>query len=213
MKYRLLLLLIILCPVLVSAQSNYKPGYVVTLNGDTIKGRILYKKKEKDFKFVYMIKPGGTEAEQFPAGQTAGFGVYGVASYQSFTVSISQDTPLDMRFTFGEDTTTVVDKVFLRRLISGPNITLYSYTDEIKQRFFISEKNGAPAELEYHEYVDAINQLNPVTDARYKIQLQKLRAIYQPGDKALINQIQESDYDILHLAKIAARLNANSTAN
>jgi len=177
------------------------------LNGDTVKGRVLYKKEGKDFKFVYMIKPGAAEPEQFPAGQTAGFGVYGVASYQSFAVRISQDTPLDMRFTFGEDTTTVVDKVFLRRLISGPNITLYSYIDEIKQRFFISEKNGVPLELEYHEYVDAINQLNPVTDTRYKIQLQKLRAIYQSGDKALINQIQEADYDILHLAKIAARLN------
>lgn len=213
MKYRFLLLIFLVGPAFALAQGDYKPGYVVSLNGDTIKGFISYKKKEKNFRSVYMAKTPGGQAELYPADQTAGFGIYGIATFRSFNVWISQDTPLDMNFTIGKDTTKVQAKVFLRLLIVGSNVSLFSYTDPIKQRFYIREKNGVPVELEYHEYVDAVNQLDPITETGYKIQLQKLRAIYAPGNKALINQIQEAGYDILHLAKIAARLNDKPDVN
>ena len=31
-----------LCPVIVFSQTNYKPGYVVNLNGDTLRGFVNY---------------------------------------------------------------------------------------------------------------------------------------------------------------------------
>jgi len=38
-----LLLIFILLPFISTAQTNYKPGYVVTLTGDTLHGFIDYK--------------------------------------------------------------------------------------------------------------------------------------------------------------------------
>jgi hypothetical protein len=208
MKYcYTLLFLIFLAPISSFAQRDYKSGYVVMLNGDTIKGQVLYKKGEKNPKEAHLVKTGSAQPEEYATDQITGFGVYGVVSYQLFYVPISQDTPLDMRFTFGIDTTKIMGNVFLRRLITGNNISLFTYIDDIKQRFYISEKNGIPVELEYHEYARADNQLDPVTDARYKIRLQKLRILYQPDNKALRDQIQEAQYSIAYLAKIAVRLN------
>jgi len=49
MKYFYLpLLLLLLFPFFASAQSNYKPGYVVTLPDDTIHGFIDYKEWDKN---------------------------------------------------------------------------------------------------------------------------------------------------------------------
>jgi hypothetical protein len=67
MKYQnKLLLFFFLLPFFSLAQTNYKPGYVVTLKGDTLRGFIDYKEWIKNPKYIsFKNTPGNREVESF----------------------------------------------------------------------------------------------------------------------------------------------------
>jgi hypothetical protein len=200
-----LLIIAVLCPLFSNAQSNFKPGYVVALNGDTIRGTIDYKEWTDNPRYIKFKANNSTQVNQYSVANADCFSVDGYEYYKRFVLPISQDWTEVSRLSMGIDTTRITDTVFLRSITSGKNVILYSYTDRVKERFFIADNKAQPTELAYHLYTDAANKITSVYT--YKRQLQKIAAMFQPGNVKLSEAIQVSNYKLNDLKKVALAIN------
>ena len=207
MKYPILLVLILSSAVFASAQSNYKPGYIVSLNGDTVKGFIDYKEWEVNPGKVTFKRSLTGQPQQYFARDVNGFGVTGYEYYAKFILPVNTDRTDIANLSTGPDTTTVIDTLFLKILASGKNATLYTYWDNIKQRFFVGSPGAAPSELVYRIYYDPEQTSKTIKQNIYKRQLSALAANDQPGNTALINTIQNAEYDKQELQRIVVLIN------
>ncbi len=215
MKYiHKLLAAFILLPLFSSAQSNFKPGYIVTLKGDTLKGFINQKEWIYNPEDVTFKSDNNSTTQLFTPSSITAFGVTGSEYYKSYNGKISIDKSNDNEL--GAvlkmiDTTTVVKSTFLMILYSGKNLSLLRYKDQIKTRYFIAEKNNNIQELAYHVYIDDSNGSNKIAYyTKYKQQLQLLRTAYQPGSISLINDIQNTNYEQQSLIKIISKLDGGT---
>ena len=197
----------ILLPLFSSAQSNFKPGYIVGLKGDTIKGFVDYKDWTRNPKEVNFKSNNSATPQIYTAKDIEAFAVTGVEYYKSYNGKISQNRVDFSNFSVEVDTTYITDAVFLRGLTAGKNVTLLQYSDAIKERYFIAQKNGSAAELVYRGYLGGDDRVTKVFDTKYKQQLQLLRTIYRPDDASLINEIQYTNYNQKALLKIVKKLN------
>lgn len=202
-----LLLIAILCPLFSKAQSNFKPGYVVTLNGDTIRGSIDYKEWNENPRYIKFKAGNSNQVDQYSGANAGSFSINGYEHYKRFILPVSQDWVDVSKLSFDKEIPTITDTVFLRSVSSGKNVTLYSYTDRIKERFFIAENNAQPTELAYHLYTDAANKI--ITAYTYKKQLQMVAATFSPGNVKLSEAIQLSNYKLSDLKKVVSDINGS----
>ncbi len=206
------LLAVILFPLLTSAQSNYKPGYVVTLQGDTLKGFIDYKEWDKNpVSINFKATTGSSEGQYFTVKNAGSFAITGLEYYQRFILSISQDQVDIGKVTARPDTTHITDTVFLRLSTKGKYLALYSYTDNIKRHFFLLDAGDPqPEELVYQAYYNpdessSIHHIN-----RYRGQLQFLAQKYAVNNGNLDKQILAADYREPDLANIVQTINGST---
>ncbi|WP_158990389.1 hypothetical protein [Mucilaginibacter sp. L196] len=208
MKYLYLFVtLIFLTPLFSSAQNNYKPGYVVTLKGDTLKGYIDYKEWIQNPRGVNFKTDAGANQTSYSINNCSAFGANGFEYYRRYILPISQDKVQVSNLTIGVDTTTTTDTVFLKTVTSGKNITLLTYNDGIKRRFFVAENNAVATELIQHLYLDPQETSRIVTQKTYTRQLQQLAAQYQPQDDKLIKDIPSANYSGKDIRKIVYEIN------
>lgn len=203
-----LLIMAFLSPLLSKAQSNYKPGYVVNLKGDTLKGFIDYhewSKNPREFSFKSDIN--STTSENYSISNALSFAVNGFEHYQRYYVSISQDRTEISQLTVGVDTTTLKDTVFLRIITTGKNLTLFTFKDAIKVRFFAAERNNDPVELILHLYFDTDQKSKIVNSTGYRRQLQRWATIYQPNDRNIQDAIQAAGYLLHDITKVVNEIN------
>jgi len=205
----LFLFLIFLLPFFASAQSNYKPGYVVNLKGDTLKGSINYHEWEKNPAQV-TFKNGSGNVQEFTVYNARAFAVNGLEYYEQRTVSVSTD-PVDLgKLMPKSDSNFVTKTVFLKLLMRGKYASLYYYNDDVKSRFYLSDAadSGQPDELGYHVYyaADNSNALQYIT--RYRTQLQyEAQKNNVAGLESLIGQAR---YDVDDLMRIVTKINGGS---
>jgi len=212
MKYLYLLVtLTFLTPLFSSAQSNYKPGYVVTLKGDTLKGYIDYKEWIQNPSAINFAPDADAPPSVYNFNNCAAFGVDGFEYYRKYTTSISQDNVQVANLTVGLNTKTLVKAVFLKVLASGKNVTLFTYNDGIKRRFFTAETNEPAIELIHSLYLDPEDNSRIVTLNSYMRQLQQLAAKYQPENAKLIKEAAAVEYDEKDLKQLIYAINGNST--
>jgi hypothetical protein len=201
-----------LFPLFSIAQGNYKPGYVLTLKGDSIPGFIDYKDWGQNPKLVNFKKDiNQKKSETYSAADVREFAVTGFELYRQFSGRISQDLVSVNYLKTAADTSTKFDIVFLKTILLGKNVNLYKYTDNKKTRYFISENGGQPTELNYHKHLADGNTV--AIDAIYINQLQRLAGIYQPQNAALSREIETSNYYLSDLKNIIAQLNGSTTNN
>ena len=109
-----LILLTILFPLFSSAQSNYKPGYLVNMQGDTIKGYVDFKEwSTSPTKFNFKNAITG-EASIYTADNAKAFGITGYEYYKLFNITVSQ-AKLDVsQLTQDVDTTSIAGTLFFK---------------------------------------------------------------------------------------------------
>lgn len=211
MKGNILILVAFLSlPFFSFAQSNFKPGYVISLKGDTMKGVIDYQEWGKNPRQITFKDNAGT-VEQYAPQNIGGFGVTGLEYYEAHIVKVSLD-PMDFtRAGRVINDNFRTDTVFLRILNSGPVVSLFSYQDAIKNRYYILEHGSTePQELDCHLYVDASEVINYVT--RYKIQLQGIAQKNNINNDKLSGWIRSANYTEHDLLKIAVALNGGNVS-
>ena len=211
-----LYLVFYLPPFFAIAQSNYKPGYVVTLKGDTMRGFIDYREWDTNPKTVTFKSFPENEVKKFTAGQINGFVVSSMAEYQRYGGPISMD-PINIATVIEErDTTYKIDTVFLELLSRGKNVALYDYSDKTKTRYYISEgPDLKPVELVYRLYYDTKNVTyttgKTVNENTYQKQLFALAAKYNMLSDILIKDIEDAEYKEIHIVKIVRAINGMSS--
>ncbi|MFB9843462.1 hypothetical protein [Mucilaginibacter ginsenosidivorans] len=214
MKYLKTLLILIAFPSFLFAQSNYKPGYIVTLRGDTTRGEIDYRE--------WLSTPGSVSfktsdaARKFTPADIALFSIDGLETYQSYTGPISMDPP----DTDHRDTTFINSSVFLKVLEKGSRVSLFSYTDNVKVRLFFEEnsKSGIK-ELAHRVYYTMENNGGQfarqieVNENTYLKQLTALAVKYNVYDDALQTDMAKTGYYEQDVLKVVSKINGVSDAD
>jgi len=214
-----LLFLMLVLPLFTTAQSNYRPGYVVTTKGDTVKGFIDYQTWDNNPSSI-SFKSTATDREKraFSIRDMTSFSIDGLATYKKFVCFISTDITDPRHVIEGRDTSFRIDTVFLKVLQKGKNLALYSFTDILKTRFYIGEApDYQPTELVYRLYIDrdATNIAgNTVNENTYQKQLFALANKYNAMDDKMTALLEDEflKYAVEDLQRIVSQINGFSKA-
>jgi len=172
MKYTLFLLSL-LFPLLSSAQSNYKAGYVVTNAGDTIPGLIDYQERLYTPSSFMMKTNLSSVGKQYTVADCAGFGITGLEYYERHEVSVSQSSAAVVSsLAVGADEKSKIKTIFLKAVQKGIKASLFNYRDAIKLRYYIQDGTGSvPYELVRKIYLDSADDRRIVTGNEFRGQI------------------------------------------
>ncbi|MDB5134287.1 MAG: hypothetical protein JWP37_890 [Mucilaginibacter sp.] len=205
--------LFFLFPFLSYAQNNYKPGYVVNSKGDTLRGFIDYKEWDNSPKYIaFESKLNQSKPEIFTTNAANEFAIIGQQYYQRYVVQVSLD-PVDVANIGSKlDTSYRMDTVFLRVLNKGRYLTLYSYRDDIKSRFYLlGAGQTQPHELIYHAYYNQDESSSIRYVKRFHNQLQNILQQDSINSDKISSEINQSNYSETDLTKIVQTINGNSS--
>lgn len=205
---RFLFGLLLVLPLLSSAQLNFHKGYVLTNSKDTLKGYLDYKEgKNNPTSVIFKSELNGTP-QTFTLKNCAGYQINEMVSYQRHLVNISLSPEALSDITEAIDTTARRDSVFLQILQAGQHLTLFSYEDNIKKRFFILDKGDAePQELTRLLYFKSGNSGVVLTNARYARQLLMFLRKYDKLTPAIESRLGRISYDQADLLKLVGYIN------
>lgn len=213
-----LLAIFIACPIFLYAQSNFKPGYVVTLKGDTIKGEIDYREWDNNPESI-RFRSADSKVQSYTTADITYFNIEHFEIYQRYTGPISRDETNNNRVTGGRDTSFIVKDVFMKVIQTGKIVNLYSYTDAIKPRYFYSDPatGNTVQELIYRVYYNSntggnIQKSNTTVEATYLQQLTAIALKANLLDDRLQATIDGTEYTQPGLLKIATRMNGYTKA-
>jgi hypothetical protein len=200
----------LLLPLFSLAQSSYKPGYVVTTKGDTLHGFINLKEWSGAPQNVEFKNSTGNKT--YTANDIVFFEVLNFA-YRKYIGSISTDETNLSRLSTGRDSSFKTDTAFLKLEQKGTNVTLYSYTDQIKTRYFIADnKSSTQYELIYRIYHVSDQGGATHSENVYVSQLFELAQKYNASSENLKRLIEKASYDLVDLKLISQKIN-NMTAD
>lgn len=205
----------VLLPALSYAQSNYKPGYVVNLKGDTLKGFINYQEWGGNPDAIgFKNSLSDKDSKTLTPSDISYFNITGLDTYQRYSGLISMDATDKDHIGSVRDTTYRNAVVFIRVLQKGKNLSLYSYTDGTKVRFYVGEApDYLPSELVYRLYYNysdiPVKGQNGVTvnENTYQRQLFALANKYEVSDDALQREIERADYTEDNIGNIIKTIN------
>jgi len=204
---RFLLGLFLAFPLLCSAQSNYLKGYILTNTKEKQTGFVDYQGRIVSPSVVRFKKGPEEQVETFTVENCAGYGIEGKESFERFTVNVSQAYTRTSRLEVGLDTTTKRQTVFLKVLQVGKNVSLFSYTDEIKERFFILSKlDKEPYELFRAQYLEK-NSSKILGDYTYRAQIVDELSKNEGVGKYDEKKVDVLRYEQMDLLKIVSVIN------
>lgn len=77
------------------SQIDFRPGYIVALNGDTVKGYVAYRNKKLDSRSAAFKRDARGPVMRYAPSEILGFGIYGTSAFHS--VDLPPDAPDDGR--------------------------------------------------------------------------------------------------------------------
>lgn len=214
-----LLFLIFLLPFFSVAQTNYQPGAVVNLKGDTIHGFINYREWGNNPKSILFKPESGAAPNKFTANDVQSFSVsvgY-LAEYESYKGPISMDNVDIDKLMIGRDSSYKLDTVFLKVLQKGKNLTVFSYTDTYKVRYFINCNSSEQLkELVYRIYYNSAeeNGSNRTSyENAFRSQLSSAAAKAGVLTEDLENDIAKAEYRENDILTIVSKINGISVTD
>ncbi len=204
-RYMITLFLIPLA-FLTKAQSNYKEGNVVTNTGTIIKGFINYRewhKNPEQIQFKRDLENG--EVQKLTADSIAKFTITGYESYDKYIVPISMNEISFESLKEVIDTSSITKAVFLKKILTGDHIDLYSYTDVIKVRFYVLDKRQTlPFELVYRK---SLSDGREITQLLFRQQLSRLALEYGISDASFEESVSRATYSGKDIRNIISKIN------
>jgi hypothetical protein len=207
---RSLILLMMIFPSLVFAQSNYLKGYFVSAKKDTVHGFVSYKTAQLNPNSFLFKKDLKASPQTYTVDNVLGFGIVDAEVFQKYVINISLSKEDIANLSLGVDTTSKREAVFLLLLQAGKNINLYSYTDKIKIRYYTLEKDATePKELLKYNYFDTKENNEAKTQNVYISQLTALLSKYN-NNVALQDKLSYLGYEKSDFQKATALINNQS---
>jgi len=180
---RFFLLVCLTLPAVAFSQSNFQKGYMITTSKDTVRGYIDYKERERNpTSFTFKSLNGDTRLCNLE--NSLGYGVDGQVTFQRYTVNITTSVRNPSKLSIGIDTSLKREAVFLNLLQKGKHVSLFSYVDQIKQRFYVFDQDSTgPTELIRQVYYDSDNDKVIKVQHKYINQLVILLRKYRLDQK------------------------------
>ncbi|MEO7211679.1 hypothetical protein [Mucilaginibacter sp.] len=189
------------------AQTNFKPGYILNLKGDTIRGNV--DAREWDINPDIVVFRSNTDGQEktYTPKDINGFGVAGNVTFEKFELPISLDNIDPNKASVHIRVKTEVRTVFLKVVTTGTVLNLYSYTDLIKPRFIILDNATKHAEeLIYHVFTDEnVSFIRWVP--QYRVQLQAFAEGAKVDNASFNKTIENSRYQEIEIANIVRTIN------
>jgi hypothetical protein len=145
MKKLFSLLVVLTLPVLCFAQSDFRSGYIITLQGDTLKGEVNHKGDLKNALECTFRVNESAQNQNFKPGQLKGYGFTGGKFYEAKTATIVNRVLL-VGNKFKEEPVTGHDSVsFMQVLVKG-KATLYYLRDATSANHYYFQMNDKPVQ-------------------------------------------------------------------
>ena len=198
-------------PFLSNAQTNYKPGYVVTLKGDTLKGYIDYREWDITPEIVnFKISLDSPDSHKYTVDDIGYFEITHLESFVTYNGPVSTNDTDPNHIGIGRDTSYKNVTVFLKILQKGNNAVLYSYSDKIKARFFIGERpDYKPRELIFRitKTTNDLGVTNTTNENTYRKQLSAVAVKNNEFNHKLEIYIGQSEYTEDGVLGIVSQIN------
>ncbi|MDR3715072.1 MAG: outer membrane beta-barrel protein [Puia sp.] len=207
MKFFLTLTFSLFSSLLLFSQERRQRGFVITNEGDTLKGWINYGNwKINPSRIVYRSDSGSTAATQYAVSEIRYFEITGADAYRSALVTRDMRSVNPLEITAQAKDTTLTAAVFLRVLVSGKKLTLYEFTD-FKNHYFIQRGTDSVEELLYKLYANADESIISEWN-NYRDQLREYAG--EGHSSSLDKEIEYAKYDETKLVKIVSELNGRN---
>jgi len=195
-------------PFLTFAQTNFKPGYVVPTQGDTLKGYIDHKERNiNPSGFSFKSSTNG-QAQEYTLDNAIAYSINGAEAYERHEVRMSQSKEQLSDLSIGVDTTFKTDVVFLKVMQTGKNVNLYAYQDLLKKRFYILPHGETmPEELIRSKYLSRVNNSTVMVDNKYIRQLALLDSKIHSTETANPQRLKNVKYVESDLLKVVSAMN------
>src|SRR3569833_2341265 len=209
-KLFILTLILLAAPIVILAQSNYKPGYVVTSKGDTVEGFVDYREWDANPEAINFKKTADGQSVRYGVNDMSSFGIDKLETFVRYSGKISTNPKTTNKVvtdaeTAG-DTSFRVATVFLKVIEKGSRVALYSYRDDIKIRLYVGNApDYTPMELIYR-----LTRAN--TERTYQKQLSAVALNNNELNERLIAIIARSEYSEDNILDIVSRINHVSKA-
>ncbi|MCB2407463.1 outer membrane beta-barrel protein [Hymenobacter lucidus] len=146
MKHRLLLLS---CLALLSsksiAQTNFRPGYIVPLSGDTLRGEVDARGAQRNARLSRFRSSPTAPVAEYRATQLRGYGFTNDRVYQAGTVTLADSS---YRSPSGEMRADTVQRAaFLEVVVLGPASLLFLRDESSNDHFYLRMAAGPVQEL------------------------------------------------------------------
>eukprot|EP01037_Dinobryon_pediforme_P011962 gene11963-12051_t len=210
--------MLMLAPMFALAQSNFKTGYVITSKGDTVKGFIDYREwASNPVSINFKTDLKDKKVRSFTTWDIRFFEISNMEAYQKYEGKISMDATDPDKITQGRDSSFRVATVFMKVIRKGKNVTLFSYTDPLKARYYIGESpDFSPVELIYRVYnnsdAETATHGKTIDENTYLKQLFALANKYNALDDNLSRLFERSNYSEPALLDIVDKINKVSRA-
>ena len=201
---RIIYLIVLLLPFSVTAQSSFKPGYVILNNGDSLRGKIEEGNWSLNPEVVHFRDEKGDH--QYGVRDVQAFGIDEEVQFVRFHVTFQRTaTELnDATETF--DGPVEVRDILLRVLYRGKH-SLFELGTSKRKYFFVQTEGGDLKELIYRVRLNPTGVLEK--DQQYKSLLGGI-AMEEGKEEALRNQISGMNYQTNDMVKIISMLNGGA---
>jgi hypothetical protein len=216
-QFYLNLTCLLLLPLLLQAQANFKKGFVVNTQGDTLRGFIDYQElggREPQV-LTFKTQETGSDLQEFSPATSRYVEITGLVAYQSFRGRISMDATSLNHLPTHIDTTTQAAGIYLKVVLPGENASLFSFTDHLKTRFFLQIKTRQIRELAYRTFYftregSFVRQIQ--TSKIYIGQLRQAALELQVSTPMLEKKLNQTQYSARYLVPIIHQLNQTASA-
>lgn len=135
---------------IVQAQADFRPGYVVPLTGDTLRGEVAYSGAQRSARLCRFRPSATAPTTSYNAGQLRGYGFPGSKVYETRTLSFpdSSGYALPLRPTF------------LEVLTAGPVTLYYLLNTRGQEQFYVATSAAKPVQELIHTSEVAAASIN-----------------------------------------------------
>ncbi|MDN3547027.1 hypothetical protein [Mucilaginibacter aquaedulcis] len=210
--FKLSLAALLFFPFFSFAQSNFKPGYVVSLKGDTTHGLIDLKDALYPGEITFK-KEQNAGTRILTVTEIKAFQINNISSYLRYSGKISTDKIDVSKISVGRDTSFINKSIFLKLEQAGPHVNLYLYVDNIKTRFFVKDNHtGNISELIFRIYFTEEQGNNTRNEDGYKAQLMELANKYNASTGDFLSMIDQAHYNAEDINAIIHKINNTNAA-
>lgn len=193
-KLFLILFFLTCCLNMLTAQVNPKPGFIITLSGDTLRGTIDYRSDGRNAHTCLFRQQGETAFRKYTPDDIAG---YRMADNGAFYVA--RRVPID-----GEE-----KNVFVEYLLKG-GVSLFYYTENARDYFYFTDSEGRTAVYEPSVETES-HQAKEIARERRQKMADMLKMFYRSPET--IRQLWETDATRRQLTTITRRYNERYCAD